>query len=40
MIVVQITLINKKFLRGGLHQWVSESVGHWVSGSAGKKVRS
>ena len=32
--------INKKFLRGGLNQWVSESVGQWVSGSLDQKVRS
>jgi len=31
--------INKKFLQGGLNQWVSESVGQWVSGSVDQKVR-
>jgi hypothetical protein len=28
--------INKKFLQGGLNQWVSGPVGQWVSGSVGK----
>jgi hypothetical protein len=27
---------NQKLLRGGLNQWVSESVGQWVSGSVGQ----
>jgi hypothetical protein len=29
---------NQKLLRGGLNQWVSESVGQWVSGSVGQWV--
>jgi hypothetical protein len=28
---------NKKFLRGGLNQWVSGSVGQWVSSMIGKR---
>jgi hypothetical protein len=34
-----LTTNNQKLLRGGLNQWVSESVGHWVSGSEGEKGR-
>jgi hypothetical protein len=29
------TTFNQKFLRGGLNQWISESVGQWVSESKG-----
>jgi predicted MPP superfamily phosphohydrolase len=32
--------IYQKFLRGGLNQWVSESVGQWDSGSEGKKIKN
>jgi hypothetical protein len=33
------TTINQKFLRGGLNQWVSESVGQLVSWSVRQKIR-
>jgi hypothetical protein len=29
-------MTNKKFLLGGLNQWVSGSVGQWVSSMTGK----